>query len=202
MPDSRTLTPDHVDFHAARSTPLLRAAVTLPVSRRSRLSPRERARRRLRAAPQRRSGTSPHSPSQRVGHSLTGDDVWRAHLMNSPTRFRASGLQPGQLVLLAIGNRAASVGAVSCRQGARPGRRVASTPARPSRRCAICSERFGAAAIVAASDSGIGAAPTRRRFSDGLDLIRARRGPRRSTMAIPRYPEADVRLDGPSEGDA
>lgn len=42
------------------------------------------------------------------GHSLTRDEVWRAHLQYAEV-FRAAGLQPGQLVLVAVGNSAAAV---------------------------------------------------------------------------------------------
>ena len=47
-----------------------------------------------------------HVPAER--RSLTTTDVWRAHLAYSDA-FRSTGLQPGQLLVLAVGNRVSLV---------------------------------------------------------------------------------------------
>ncbi len=100
---------------------------------------------------------------------MTVEDVWRAS-DEFAARFRASDLQPGQLILLATGNRAASVGLFLAARSL--GLAVASVDTGTTvAEIGDLSERFGAAAIVAASTTGIGTCANKTRFSDGLDLI-------------------------------
>ena len=108
-----------------------------------------------------------HLPA--VGQSLTADDVWCAQGAYAE-RLRAGALRPGHLILLATGNRAATVGLFLAARSL--GLAVIPVDAgTTAAEVADLSERFGAAAIVVGSIAGVGLDGDRTPLADGLDLI-------------------------------
>jgi acyl-CoA synthetase (AMP-forming)/AMP-acid ligase II len=104
-----------------------------------------------------------------AGESLTVNDVWRAHL-GFAEALGATGLRPGQLLLLAVGNRAAAVPLLLAARAL--GAAVLPVDlGTTAAEVAELADRFGAAAILVPA----GAAPdhrgVRHQLPDGLELI-------------------------------
>ena len=108
-----------------------------------------------------------HLPA--AGRSLTADDLWRAHTAYA-SDLCGHGLRPGHLLVVAIGNRPASVSLLLAARAL--GVAVLAVDAGTTApEIADLADRFGAAALVVPADNAPGVEGGRRLLAEGLELV-------------------------------
>jgi long-chain acyl-CoA synthetase len=108
-----------------------------------------------------------HLPN--AGRSLTADDIWSAHQTYTDL-FRSCGLQPGQLLLLAVGNRD-PIASLFLAARALDLTTVAVDAGTTIAVIRDLCERFGVAAIVAPQGAVTWAPGQRRHADEGLEIV-------------------------------